>query len=203
MKTKLTEFETQAQARRRRQQGQTRSALLAVVSFVLGIAVSALWVHWSGKPGKADAPADGGSASAKSGSQTAPPVATPPVPPPPAPKPPPPADPAIAEEIKRVIPNATALTAAEGKRLLTEAAFKEFTAVANERKAQIAEAEQRYLQAQTGGSEAEKQETLRQLQQARAAQAEKLNQIADRLAAQIAVWNQLKAAEGANPPGAK
>ncbi len=60
-------------------------------------------------------------------------------------------------------------------------------------KAQIKEAEQRLLQAQSGGSEADQQAALKHLQQVQAEQTEKLKQIAARFKTQVDVFQQLKA----------
>ena len=93
-----------------------------------------------------------------------------------------------------MIPDLAAVSLEEGKKVLQEAALKDFTAAAKEMRAQIKEAEQRLAQAQQGGTEAERQAARAHLQQVQAEQTEKLKEIAARSQAQVEAFEQLKAA---------
>ena len=103
-------------------------------------------------------------------------------------------DPAVAEEVKRQIPNFASVSVEEGTRILREAALKDFKAMASEMEIQIREAEQRVKQAQNGKSEAEQQAALKQLQQVRADHTAKLNEITAGSSAQIEALRRLKEA---------
>ena len=101
-------------------------------------------------------------------------------------------DPAVVEEVKRVIPNFASVSVEEGKRILTETALKDFKTTVNKMELQLRNAEQRFSQAQAGGSKAEQQAAQKQLQQIRAEQPEQLKQMAARLQIQIQALQQLK-----------
>ena len=98
------------------------------------------------------------------------------------------------QEVKAIIPDLAAVSLEEGRKVLQEAALKDFTAAATEMRAQSKEAEQRLMQAQQGGSEAEQQAARAHLQQVQAAQTAKLKEIAARSQAQVEALEQLKAA---------
>jgi len=163
-----------------------RPVLLALTFFVLGIAVTAFWhSRTAGRSPmnvgrEADGPLSDRTKDVLKPLTTHPTAASPP-------------DPAVAAEVRQAIPNLTAVSVEEGKRILTGAALKDFQAAANEMKARVTQAEERFVQAQNGGSEAERQAAREQLQRVRADQAEKLNQIAERLEARIAALERLKA----------
>ena len=101
---------------------------------------------------------------------------------------------AAVQEVKAMIPDLAAVSLEEGKKVLQEAALKDFTAAAKEMRAQIKEAEQRLAQAQQGGTEAERQAARAHLQQVQAEQTAKLKEIAARSQAQVEALEQLKAA---------
>ena len=101
---------------------------------------------------------------------------------------------AAVQEVKAMIPDLAAVSLEEGKKVLQEAALKDFTAAAKEMRAQINEAEQRLAQAQQGGTEAERQAARAHLQQVQAEQTKKLKEIAARSQAQVEAFEQLKAA---------
>ena len=96
------------------------------------------------------------------------------------------------EEVKRALPNVAAVSVAEGTRILRETTLKEFAAAADEMEIRLKEAQQRATQAQSGGSAADQQATVKQLQQVQLEQAEKLKEITARLSARIAALQQLK-----------
>jgi ABC-type uncharacterized transport system involved in gliding motility auxiliary subunit len=103
------------------------------------------------------------------------------------------ADAAAAEEVKRAIPNVESVSLEEGKRILREAALKEFKTAAAEIEQQLKDAQQRLNQAQNSGSATEQQAALKNLQKVQADQTERLQQIAARSKAQIQALEQLKA----------
>jgi len=105
-----------------------------------------------------------------------------------------PVDPTVIEEVKRTIPNFASVSVEEGTRMLRAAALKDFKAATAAMEMQVKEAEQRFGQAQNGGSETEQQAALKHLQQVQSEQTEKLKQIAARSSAQIEVLRQLKEA---------
>ena len=98
------------------------------------------------------------------------------------------------QEVKALIPDLAAVSVEQGKQLLQAAALKDFTAAAKEMQAQMKEAEERYGQAQTGGTEAERKAAAKHLQQLQAEHTERLKQIAARSRAQIDAFQQIKAA---------
>ena len=101
---------------------------------------------------------------------------------------------AAVQEVRALIPDLAAVSVQAGKRILQDAAYKEFAAAAKEMQTQVKEAEQRLIQAQNSGTDAERQAALQHLQQLQAEQTEKLKEIAARSKAQIDTFQQLKAA---------
>ncbi len=167
-----------------------RIVLIAVVSFILGVATTAFWFH-SAPPRNVETPApqannqsdDEQSASSAANARPAarpaasslPPVTT-----------------AAIEEVKQAVPNFATLSVEEGENILRTAALKEFAAAAKEMEARVNADQQQLLQAQNGGSAAVQQAAMEQLKQAQAAAAEKLKQVAARLQAQIAALKSLQ-----------
>jgi len=98
------------------------------------------------------------------------------------------------QEVKALIPNLAAVSVQQGKEILRDAAFNDFTAATKEMQVQVKEAEQRLVQAHNGGSDAEQQAAMKHLQEVQAEQTEKLKQIAGRSKTQIDTFQQLKAA---------
>ena len=101
---------------------------------------------------------------------------------------------AAIQEVRALIPDLAAVSVPEGKQILQDAAYKEYTAAAKEMQAQVKEAEQRITEAQKGGTVAEQQAAKQHLQQVQAEQIEKLKEIAAKSKAQIDTFQQLKAA---------
>lgn len=101
---------------------------------------------------------------------------------------------AAVQEVKALIPNLAAVSAAEATRILREASLKDFTAATKEMEAQLKAAQERLAQAQKSGSEADQQAALAQLQKVRKEQTDKLKDIAARSRMQIDALQQLKAA---------
>jgi cytoskeletal protein RodZ len=169
-----------------------RIILLALVSFLLGVAATALWFHLAAKRNVENP--DLQTSSQPSAGQPVEPMVNAPSPAQHAVANPPPADPTVIEEVKRAVPDIAFVSVEEGTRILREAAFKEFASAAKEMDVQVQQAQQQLVQAENGQSEAKQQAAMKNLQQAQTAQAEKLQQIAARLQAQIAALEQLKAA---------
>lgn len=98
------------------------------------------------------------------------------------------------QEVRALIPDLAAVSVPAGKQILQDAAYKELAAAAKEMQTRVKEAEQRFIGAQKGGTEAEQQAALKQLRQAQAEQMEKLKEIATKSKEQIDTFLELKAA---------
>jgi hypothetical protein len=169
-----------------------RIVLLALVSFFLGVAATALWFHHTAKR-NAENPgvqANGQPAvqpvapAANAGSPSQPVVANPPT-----------ADPAIIMEVKRAVPNYASVSVADGEKILRQTALQEFAEATRTMDVQVKQAQQQLVRAENGQSEAEQQAALKHLQQTQAAESEKLQQVAAHLHAQIAAWKKIKNVE--------
>ena len=100
---------------------------------------------------------------------------------------------AAIEEVKRAIPDLASTSVERGSQLLRLQTLALFTAATEEMETQVKAAQQRIIEAQNSGSEADQQAAVKNLQQVQAAQSEKLKQITMRLQAQIAALEQIKA----------
>ena len=163
------------------EQARVRIIILALVFFLMGVAVSALW--FSRRP------------SAKTASQTDEPQAlahSASVSPQPQPEP----QTALAEldAIKRFIPNVNSTSLEEGTRILREDALAEFKQTAQDLRVRQKEAEQKFIQGQNNHSDELQQVATKQLRELQAEQVEKLKQIAAKSKAQIEAFQQLKGA---------
>lgn len=170
------------------EQGSGRIILLMLVSFLLGLAVAALWFH---------RPASGDAASAVSQAPVPPPVAQPVGQPTAPPAPPPPANPqlqnpAVIAEVKELVPNFASISLEDGENILRAAALKDFAAAAAETDQQTKAAQQQLQEAQNGQSANEQQAAMKNVQDTQLAGVEKLKDIAARLQAQIAALKSLK-----------
>ncbi len=162
-----------------------RIVVLVLVSFSLGVAVTALWFHRSGNSSSGNPVSRIPDASAvglpASPSQTPPPVATPQ-----------PVDPAVIEQVKQTVPNYESISLDDGENLLRTAALKDFASAAKEMEAQVAAAQQKLQDAQGGQSADDQTTAVKNLQATQAAQTEKLKAVSARLQAQIAALKSLK-----------
>jgi hypothetical protein len=111
-------------------------------------------------------------------------------PPPPAPK----SDVASVAAVRQAIPNLDAVSVEDGSRQLRVAALSHFKQTAQAMQAQISQAEEHLLQAQSNQSETDQAAALKELQQAQKNQAEKLREIALASKAQLEALRQLKGA---------
>jgi hypothetical protein len=103
-------------------------------------------------------------------------------------------DTAAVQQVRALITNLAAVSVEEGTQILQDAALKDFTAAVQTMGTQLKEAEQRFAQAQKGGSDADQQAARKYVQQIQAEHTEKLKQIAAKSKAQIETFQQLKAA---------
>jgi len=174
------------------EQAQVRIVILALVSFLLGVAATAFWFHFTSNRTAAN-PSSQISEEAAAGQPAVPVVnasrsARPFV------ASHPPVDATAIEEVKQAIPNFASVSLADGEQILREAALKKFEQAAKEMDAQVKQAQQQLAQAENGQSAAEQQAAMKLVQQTQAEQTEKLQQIAARLQTQIAALKQLKGA---------
>ena len=181
---------------RKKKQAGVRIVILVLVSFLLGVAATALWFHLapnrnvensspqvSGQEGQPDnAPSE--EPAVKVNPPARPFVASHP-----------PVDATTIEEVKSIIPDVASVTLAEGEQMLREATLKKFEQAAKDMDAQVQQAQQQITQAQNSGSPDGQQAARKHLQQVQAQGTEKLQQIASQLQAQIAALTQLKNAK--------
>ena len=173
-----------------REQASFRIMLLALVSFLLGVAASAVWLQFAPRHNveagafQTTGQLAAGQPAAPTGSAQSPALR-------PAVNQPPVNDAAIIAEVKRAIPNFASVSEDDGEKILRAAALKEFTVAAKEMGAQIQAAQQQLVQSEGSQSAVQQQAVIKHLQQTQAAQAEKLQQIAARLQLQIAAWKKL------------
>jgi hypothetical protein len=172
------------------ERAQARVIMLALVSFLLGVAATAVWFHFA--PNRN---AENSSSLATDPSNNQPP-GVPAVNVTPSARTfvssPPPVSSAAIEDVKQTIPNYASVSLADGTQLLREAALKQFAAAAKEMDVRVRLAEQRLREAQNGQVAAEQQAALKNLQQTQAEQTEKLQQIAAHLQTRIVALQQLK-----------
>lgn len=179
---------------RRVEAGSTRTVILILVSFFLGVAVTAFWFR-HGPTGNA------GTAVSGPVTETTAPAPAPEAVGIPAPAPAPvtappamprPTDPAIIDEVKKAIPNFASISLADGEQILREAALKEFADATAETDDQIRAAQQQLQNAQNKGSAADQQAAMKRVQDTQAAATEKLRAIAANLQNQITALKSLK-----------
>jgi hypothetical protein len=163
--------------------------VLMLVSFLLGVAVTASWFHYA-----ASRPAENSSsqtndqpATEQPINETAPAQSFVPSQPP--------VDAATIAAVKQAVPNYASVSLEDGTQVLRAAALKQFAAAANEMDAQVKQAQEELVQAENGQSPAGQPAALKHLQQTQVKQTEKLQQIAAQLQAQIAALKQLKNAK--------
>ena len=97
-----------------------------------------------------------------------------------------------AEDVQRSIPNLASVSLDDGKRILREAALKEYKAAVTEMDNDIKEAEQRLLKAQAANSDSDRQAALEQLRQVQSKHTDRLNEIATRSQVQIEALQRMK-----------
>ena len=163
--------------------------VLVLVSFLLGVAATAVWFHFA-----ANRPAENSSSQTNDQPATEQPInetapAQPFVPSQPL------VDAATIAAVKQAVPDYASLSLEDGTQILRAAALKQFAAAAREMDAQVKQAQEQLVQAENGQSAAGQPAAMKHLQQVQAEQTEKLQQIAAQLQAQIAALKQLKNAK--------
>jgi len=189
MKVTLPNEMGSARRLRTSEPAQVRIVVLTLVSFLLGVAATALWFHLTPhrdaeilnsrttdqqnnqQPAQS---ADAANPSARAFVEQPVPVA-----------------PAALEDVKRVLPNYAAISVDEGTEILRQVTLKKYAAAAQELQSQVAEAEKE-LQLAQSKSPADQQAAIGHLQQVQAEQSQKLQLIAGQLQTQIAALKQLK-----------
>jgi hypothetical protein len=176
-----------------REHAQVRIVILALISFLLGVAATAFWFHLASNRNAEN------SSSQMSGQQNDEPSAVPVVNANPPKRQfvssPLPVDPAAIEEVKQAIPNFASVSLADGTQILREAALKQFAAAAKERDIQFKKAQEQLIQAENDQSVADQQAAMKHLQEVQVDQSQKLQHIAGQLQIQIAALQQLKNAK--------
>ena len=176
------------------EQAQVRIVILALVSFLLGVAATAFWFHLASNR-------TAESVSSQASSEGSQPDNQQPAEPRPganAParkfvEPPVPVAPAAIEDVKRALPNYASLSVDQGTEILRQAALKKYAAAAQELQSQVARAQTELSQAESK-SPADQQAAIKHLQQVQAEQSQKLQQIGGELQTQITALKQLKSA---------
>lgn len=171
--------------------GSIRIVMVALVSFLAGVGITAVWFHHAAgmNGGTASQTASGAPATApESVGMPAPPAATPQPPPAPAQ----PTDPAVIEQVKREVPDYATASLDAATQTLRAAALKAFADATAETDSEIKAAQQQLQDAQNTGSAADQQAAMKRVQDAQSAAAEKLKQIAADLQNQIAALKILK-----------
>ncbi len=195
MRPALTDETGSMNKPQKREQAQVRIVILALVSFLLGVAATAFWFHLASNR---TAESVSSRASSEGNQQDNQPSAVPssganspartfveqPVP----------VAPAAIKDVKRVLPNYASMSVDEGTEILRQAALKEFAAAAQELQSQVAQAQAQLSQAESQ-SPAAQQAAMKHLQQVQAEQSQKLQQIGGELQTQITALKQLKSAK--------
>jgi hypothetical protein len=176
------------------QGGSIRIVMAILVSFLLGVAVTAFWFH--------HAAINAAAAARQSVAQTAIPPSTSepvgvpaPVPTPaatPQPANPQSVNPAVIEQVKETVPNYASISLNDAEQILRETALKEFADATTESDDAVKRAQQQLEDAQHSGSAADQQAAMKHLQDTQAAAADKLKQIAANLQQKIAALKSLK-----------
>jgi hypothetical protein len=169
---------------------QARIIMLALVSFLLGVAATAAWFHFA--PNRNAQNSSSPAPDQSNNEQPAGTVASANSPAQPFVPSHPPVDAATIEAVKVAVPNYASVSLADGTQVLRAAALKRFAVVAKEMDVRVRQAEERLSEAENGQIAAEQQAALTNLRQTQAEQTGKLQEITSQLQAQIAALQQLK-----------
>ena len=174
------------------ERAQIRTVVLVLVSFLVGVAATAVWFHLTPNRDVANPnppptdqqndqpaalPPSGVSSPARAFVEQPVPVAR-----------------EAVDDVKRALPNYASLSLEQGTEILREAALKKYAAAAQELQGQVSQAQTELSQAQSK-SPADQEAAMKHLQQVQAEQSQKLQQIAGALQTQIVALKQLKAAK--------
>ena len=186
---------------RRAEEASIRVILLALISFFLGVAITAFWFHnqSSNNPPMAASTQPSAVSSTNQMAEISASPALPTVnPAPPAPSTPPPVvsqpqiDPATIAEVKEAITNFDTVSEQDGENILRAKALQDFSAAAAQMDAEIKAAQQQLLDAQNGKSAVDPQAAMKHVQDTQLAASEKLKDITAHLQAEIAALRSLK-----------
>jgi hypothetical protein len=181
MKDSIISDVDRVEMRRTHERGQARIIILTLVSFLIGVAVSALW--FSRKvPAEVVFQGDVANDLARPASVTHKPQSSPSI------------DLAALEAVKRSIPDVNSASLEAGKRILREAAVTEFEQAVLDLQTRQKKAEQDFIQGQINNSDEQQRVATKKLQELQSEQMEKLKQIAANSKAQIDAFEQLKGA---------
>jgi hypothetical protein len=180
-------FPNQSQTK---EQARIQTVMLALVSFLLGVAITAFWLHFT--PDRNGVISSVLTNSEPEVGQPAMRIATA--------NPPtrqlvashPPVDAATIAEVKQAVPDYASVSVDDGTQILRAAALKQFTVTTKEMDLQVKQAQQQLSEAEKSQSPAAEEAARKHLQQTQAEGTEKLQQIAAQLQSQIAALNQLK-----------
>jgi hypothetical protein len=103
-----------------------------------------------------------------------------------------PLDQAVFDEVKKVIPDPSAVSLDDGSLLLRSAALKEVAQAAADMQSQIADAEKKVTDAENSGNPADKEAAVKALLQLKSDQAEKIKAISLKAKNQVDAFAQLK-----------
>jgi hypothetical protein len=181
MKHSRISQDEEVEMRRTNERAQARIVILALVSFLMGVAVSALWFSRKA-PAEVVFHGDAIVDLARPASVSPKPQSSPSL------------DLASLEAVKRSIPDVNSASLEAGKRILREAAVTEFEQAVLDLQARQKKAEQDFLQGQTNQSDEQQRVATKKLQELQTEQMEKLKQIAASSKAQIDAFEQLKGA---------
>jgi hypothetical protein len=169
------------------EQASIRMVLLAVISFLLGVAATAVWFQ-HGPKRNTENPVIQESGQPATPAANATTLAQPFVQARRS------ATPETLAKVKQTLPNYASLTVDQGAEVLRQAALKEFASAATEMQSQIAKAEAELSEARNDNSAAGLQSATQHLRQVQAEQTAKIQQIAANLQLELAGLQQLKAA---------
>lgn len=183
MKHSIISHVDEVETRHTHGRAKARIVVIALLSFLIGVAVSALWFSHEAPAEvvfQRDAVADRARpASVRPKSPASPSI-----------------DLAALEAVKRSIPDVNSASLEAGRRILREAAVTEFEQAVLDLQARQKKAEQDFLQGQINKSDEQQRVATKKLQELQTEQMEKLKQIAANSKAQIDAFEQLK---GASP----
>ena len=156
-----------------------RAIILALVFFLMGMAVGARW--FSRKPSREASSQTAFNHSGRPAANVSPDLA-------------PPARFAALDAVKGLIPDPNATSTEKAARILREAALEDFQHTAQEFQARQKKAEQKFIQGQNDRSGEQQRIAAKELRELQAERAEKLMQIAAKSKAQIDAFEQFKGA---------
>ena len=173
------------------ERAQVRVVLLALISFVLGVGLTATWFHFNPNSNlenlKSQQSQEASDEQPAMPAQVAQPSR-------PFIQGHPPVDAAAIDDVKQIVPNFASVSLTDGEQMLQDAMLKKFQQTAKDTDAQVKQAEQQISQLQTSGSSEALQAARKHLEDIKTQGTQKLQQIAAQLQTDIAALKQLKGA---------